>query len=146
MLRKRGHLSVLEHASFTFGIEGIAAQLQQTYLQGNATVPAGGADNDGPFDANSFDGLRRTVPAANIRALGTDTILEGDFAAARQWHNKLFTLSSALLSLATNPIPIKAAMAMLDMCSDQMRLPLVNLSDDKSRQLRQILSDYGLLR
>lgn len=66
-----------EQQEITFGIEGIAAQLQQTYLQGNATVPAGGADNDGPFDANSFDGLRRTVPAANIRALGTDTILEG---------------------------------------------------------------------
>ncbi len=59
-----------------FGIESIAATSQQTFLQGNATVPGGGADNDGPYDANAFDGLRRSVPSANIRALGTDTILE----------------------------------------------------------------------
>ena len=67
-----------EQQEISFGIEAIAAQLQQTYLQGNATVPGGTLNTvDGLFDANSFDGLRRTVPAANIRALGTDTILEG---------------------------------------------------------------------
>ena len=67
-----------EQQEISFGIEAIASQLQQTYLQGNATVPGGTLNTvDGLFDANSFDGLRRTVPAANIRALGTDTILEG---------------------------------------------------------------------
>lgn len=67
-----------EQQEISFGIEAIAAQLQQTYLQGNATVPAGTLNTqDGLYDANSFDGLRRTVPAANIRALGTDSILEG---------------------------------------------------------------------
>ena len=59
------------------GIESIAAQLQQTFLQGNATVPAGAVDDDGPYDALSFDGLRRTVPLANERLIGADTILEG---------------------------------------------------------------------
>jgi hypothetical protein len=67
-----------EQQEITFGIEAIAAQLQQTYLQGNATIVAGTLNTvDGLYDANSFDGLRRTVPAANIRALGADTILEG---------------------------------------------------------------------
>ncbi len=67
-----------EQQEISFGIEAIAAQLQQTYLQGNATVVAGTLNTvDGLYDANSFDGLRRTIPAANIRALGTDTILEG---------------------------------------------------------------------
>lgn len=67
-----------EQQEISFGIESIAAQLQQTYLQGNATVIGGTLNTvDGFFDANSFDGLRRTVPAANIRALGADTILEG---------------------------------------------------------------------
>ena len=72
--------------------------------------------------------------------------MEGDFAAARQWHNKLFPLSKALLSLATNPIPIKAAMAILKRCSDEMRLPMVELDADKKEQLTRILADYGLLR
>ncbi len=67
-----------EQQEISFGIEAIAAQLQQTYLQGNSTVVGGTLNTvDGLFDANSFDGLRRTIPAANIRALGTDTILEG---------------------------------------------------------------------
>ncbi len=67
-----------EQQEIMFGIESIAAQLQQTYLQGNASVAAGTLNTeDGLFDANSFDGLRRLIPAANIRALGTDTILEG---------------------------------------------------------------------
>ena len=67
-----------EQQEISFGIESIAAQLQQTYLQGNATVVGGTLNTvDGLYDANSFDGLRRSVPAANIRALGADTILEG---------------------------------------------------------------------
>ena len=66
-----------EAQEITFALESMAAQLQQTFLQGNATVPTGGADDDGPFDALSFDGMRRTVPTANERDIGTDTILEG---------------------------------------------------------------------
>lgn len=81
----------------------------------------------------------------DVKAM-TDAILEGDFASARQWHNKLFKLAKSLLSLATNPIPIKAAMALLQLSSDDMRLPLVNLSSTKEEQLREILADYGLLR
>lgn len=81
----------------------------------------------------------------DVKAL-TDAILEGDFTAARQWHNKLFLMSKALLSLATNPIPIKAAMAILQRCSDEMRLPLVTLESEQKATLKVILSDYGLLR
>lgn len=84
------------------------------------------------------------IVPTDVKAM-TDAILEGDFGTARKWHNKLFTMSSALLGLSTNPIPIKAAMAMLKMCSEEMRLPLVCLSDDKKQKLEQILADYGLL-
>ncbi|MBN2211022.1 MAG: 4-hydroxy-tetrahydrodipicolinate synthase [Sedimentisphaerales bacterium] len=81
----------------------------------------------------------------DVKAL-TDAILDGDYPAALKWHKKLFTLSKALLSLATNPIPIKAAMAELKLCSDEVRLPLVGLSPDKRETLVNILKDYGLLR
>jgi len=79
----------------------------------------------------------------DVKAL-TDAILDGDFASARQWHKKLFGLSKAMLGLATNPIPIKAAMGMLGLCSDELRLPLVGLSAGKKAQLAGALSDYGL--
>jgi len=75
----------------------------------------------------------------------TDLILEGDLVSARKWHNKLFVLSRSLLSMATNPIPIKAAMAMLEMASEEMRLPMLPLEDGKRNELRKILTAYGLL-
>ena len=75
----------------------------------------------------------------------TDLILEGDLVKARQWHKKLFALSKNMLTLATNPIPIKAAMAMLDMASEELRLPMTPLEDSKKASLRQTLKDYGLL-
>ena len=75
----------------------------------------------------------------------TDLILQGDFVSARRWHKKLFAMSKSLLGMATNPIPIKAAMAMLNMASEELRLPMVPLDDSKKDALRQILADYGLL-
>jgi len=80
----------------------------------------------------------------DVKAM-TDLILEGDFVQARKWHNKLFALSKNMLSLATNPIPIKAALAMLDMADEEMRLPMTPLDESKKKILQQTLKDYGLL-
>jgi 4-hydroxy-tetrahydrodipicolinate synthase len=84
------------------------------------------------------------IVPADVKAM-TDLILEGDFVQARKWHKKLFTLSKSMLGLATNPIPIKAAMAMLNMSSDEMRLPMTPLEESKKTQLKQALKEYGLL-
>jgi 4-hydroxy-tetrahydrodipicolinate synthase len=84
------------------------------------------------------------IVPADVKAM-TDLILEGDYVSARKWHRKLFSLSKSMLSLATNPIPIKAAMAMLNMASDEMRLPMTPLEESKAELLRQALKDYGLL-
>jgi 4-hydroxy-tetrahydrodipicolinate synthase len=84
------------------------------------------------------------IVPADVKAM-TDLILEGDLASARQWHRKLFVLSKNMLTMATNPIPIKAAMAMLDKCSEELRLPMTPLEDSKKAALRQTLQDYGLL-
>ncbi len=84
------------------------------------------------------------IVPTDVKAM-TDLILEGDLASARQWHKKLFALSKNILTLATNPIPIKAAMAMLDLCSAELRLPMTPLEQDKLAVLEQTLKDYGLL-
>ena len=84
------------------------------------------------------------IVPADVKAM-TDLILEGDLVSARQWHKKLFTLCKSMLTLATNPIPIKAAMAMLNMCSDELRLPMTPLEENKKVILKQTLEDYGLL-
>jgi len=84
------------------------------------------------------------IVSADVKAM-TDLILAGDLVSARKWHNKLFSLCKSLLSLATNPIPIKAAMSMLNMASEELRLPLVSMDETKKSVLKQILKDYGLL-
>jgi len=84
------------------------------------------------------------IVPTDVKAM-TDLILEGDFVSARKWHRKLFVLAKSLLSMATNPIPIKAAMAMLGMASDEMRLPLTPLPESKAAELEKILADYGLM-
>jgi 4-hydroxy-tetrahydrodipicolinate synthase len=85
------------------------------------------------------------IVPADVKAM-TDLLLEGDFVSALKWHKKLFALSRDLLSLATNPIPIKAAMAMLGMASDELRLPMTPLDEDKKAALREALTEYGLLK
>src|SRR4030042_6677023 len=84
------------------------------------------------------------IVPADVKAR-TDLILEGDLVQARQWHRKLFVLSKNMLTLATNPIPIKAAMALLDMCSEELRLPMTPPEDTKRAALKQTLTEYGLL-
>jgi 4-hydroxy-tetrahydrodipicolinate synthase len=84
------------------------------------------------------------IVPADVKAM-TDLILEGDLVSARQWHKKLFTLCKSMLTLATNPIPIKAAMAMLNMASEELRLPMTPLEEDKKAILKKTLEDYGLL-
>jgi 4-hydroxy-tetrahydrodipicolinate synthase len=74
-----------------------------------------------------------------------NTFESGDIAAAQQWHHKLFPLCQDMLGLSTNPIPIKAAMAMLGMDSGELRLPMTPLLESEETQLRKTLENYGLL-
>jgi len=69
----------------------------------------------------------------------------GNIAEAQRWHKKLFPLSRDMLSLATNPIPIKAAMRLLGRDSGELRMPMTPLSSDQEARLRKTLTDYGLL-
>ena len=69
----------------------------------------------------------------------------GDLANARAWHLKLFTLCRDLLGLASNPIPIKAALAMVGRDTGEVRLPLVPLDPPAADKLRRVIADYGLV-
>ncbi|MHC4271306.1 MAG: 4-hydroxy-tetrahydrodipicolinate synthase [Planctomycetota bacterium] len=84
------------------------------------------------------------IVPTDVKAM-MDLILEGDFTSALKWHKKLFALSKNLLSLATNPIPIKAAMAILQMAPEELRLPMTSLEESKKETLMQTLEEYGLL-
>jgi 4-hydroxy-tetrahydrodipicolinate synthase len=67
----------------------------------------------------------------------------GDLTTARTWHHKLFSLCRDLLGLASNPIPIKAAMQMVGRDTGEVRLPLVPLDDAGRQRLEAVLATYG---
>lgn len=69
----------------------------------------------------------------------------GDLATARELHHKLFPLCRDMLSLSTNPIPIKAAMKLLGRDTGELRLPMTPLTADEEAKLRSTLAGYGLL-
>ena len=60
-------------------------------------------------------------------------------------HHKLFPLCRDMLGLSTNPIPVKAAMAMMGMDSGELRLPMVSLNADEQTSLRETLKAYGAI-
>jgi 4-hydroxy-tetrahydrodipicolinate synthase len=70
----------------------------------------------------------------------------GRVREAQEWHRKLFPLCRDLLGVATNPIPIKCAMKLLDRGSGELRLPMCPLDAAGEARIRQSLQAYGLLR
>jgi len=83
------------------------------------------------------------VPA-DMKAL-CEAFDSGDLAEARTLHLKLFGLCRDLLGLASNPIPIKAALAMVGRDTGEVRLPLVPLDPPLADRLRQVITAYGLV-
>ncbi|MDR0703636.1 MAG: 4-hydroxy-tetrahydrodipicolinate synthase [Planctomycetaceae bacterium] len=69
---------------------------------------------------------------------------EGNIGKAQEWHYKTYTLCRNMLSLSTNPIPIKTAMKMLGRDTGELRLPMTPLTETEEQQLRKTLEDYGL--
>ncbi len=69
----------------------------------------------------------------------------GQTAEALRWHRKLFALSRDLLSLATNPIPLKTAMKLLGRDTGEFRLPLCPLDPAGEARIAATLRSYGLL-
>jgi 4-hydroxy-tetrahydrodipicolinate synthase len=118
----------------------IATRCDLTIISGDdsLTLPLASIGGKGVISV-----VANIVPA-DVKAM-TDLILEGDFVSALKWHKKLFMLCKSMLTLATNPIPIKAAMAILNMASEELRLPMTPLEEDKKAILEQTLKDYGLL-
>jgi 4-hydroxy-tetrahydrodipicolinate synthase len=69
----------------------------------------------------------------------------GKVEEAQRWHRKLFPLCRDLLGVATNPIPLKAAMKLLNRGSGELRLPMCALDAAGEARVRKTLQEYGLL-
>lgn len=69
----------------------------------------------------------------------------GDFRTASALHHRLFPLCRDMLSLATNPIPVKGAMKLLGRDTGELRLPMTELEPEQFESLRKTLKSFGLL-
>lgn len=79
------------------------------------------------------------VPEA-VSAL-TTACLAGDFATGRAIHLALFDLCRAMF-VETNPVPVKAAAALLGYCTPEVRLPLAPLSEAAQRRVESALAAW----
>lgn len=72
-----------------------------------------------------------------------DAAQAGDIARAREIDAELTPLYEGL-SVTTNPIPVKAALQMLGLASERMRLPLVPADAEQRAAVRTALEGIGL--
>ncbi|MEX0736378.1 MAG: 4-hydroxy-tetrahydrodipicolinate synthase [Bacteroidota bacterium] len=71
--------------------------------------------------------------------------LKGNFEKARALHNKLLPLMN-INFIEANPVPVKAALAMMGMIEEVYRLPLVPISPANRAKLTTVLRELKLLR
>jgi 4-hydroxy-tetrahydrodipicolinate synthase len=72
------------------------------------------------------------------------TFADGKIAAAQRLHAKLYPLFKDLF-IETNPVPVKAALAMMGMIEEEYRLPLVEMSAMNKAALRATLEATGVI-
>ncbi|HXE81419.1 MAG TPA: dihydrodipicolinate synthase family protein, partial [Vicinamibacterales bacterium] len=86
--------------------------------------------------------------ASNVSPSGMTAIVEaaarGDFAAARAAHTRLMPLMIVEF-VESNPIPVKAAMAMMGLLEEVYRLPMVPPSDASRRKIADVLSELEIM-
>jgi len=70
---------------------------------------------------------------------------EGKVAAAQKIHHRLYPLFKDLF-IETNPVPVKAALAMLGQVAEEYRLPLVPMNPANRSQLRSTMKACGVFR
>jgi 4-hydroxy-tetrahydrodipicolinate synthase len=95
---------------------------------------AHGADGVISVAANQIPGPMHDLVAAAAR---------GDFAGALRIHNRFLDLMN-LNFVESNPIPVKASLALLGLCEESFRLPLCPPKDATREALRTTLAALGL--
>lgn len=140
-------LSELENITMVKEATGSLDQASQILGSTNLTVLSGDDSLTLPLMSVGAEGVISVVGNIVPKDLITlvDTFRSGKAAEAEQLHHKLFPLCRDMLGLATNPIPLKAAMKMLGRDTGELRLPMTPLTPEQESDLRRTLTGYGLL-
>jgi len=71
--------------------------------------------------------------------------LAGRYDEALALHRKYYSLFSTFLKLDTNPVPIKAAMALAGFGAPDLRLPMLAMDDARTQTLRKTLKSLKII-
>lgn len=82
--------------------------------------------------------------AAKMMAKMCDLAVDEDHAGCLRLHDQLMPLHE-LMSVETNPIPVKWALNKMGLISDEIRLPLTSLSEIHHQALEKVLKNLELI-
>ena len=92
--------------------------------------------------AKGFISVTANIAPADVSEM-YNSFARGEFEKAKELHYRLFPLSRVLF-VESNPIPVKAALAVMGKISPEIRAPLYELSGENLEKLKRDLKDYGL--
>jgi len=126
---------------------GSLDQVSEILIRTNLTVLSGDDSLTLPMLAIGAEGV--VSVAANIVPAEILAMIEafraGKLELAKSLHQKLFPLARDLLSLGPNPVPLKAAMALLGRGNGELRLPLTPLEPKGIEAIQRGLVRFGLM-
>lgn len=70
-------------------------------------------------------------------------ILKGDIAGARELHYNLLDIFKGVF-FETNPIPVKKALYFMGLAEDEIRLPLVTMTEGSASKLKDIMKEQHI--
>lgn len=125
---------------------GSLDEVQEVVRLCGAAIDVYSGDDSLTFPILAVGGSGVISVAANVAprqsAAAVAAALDGNWQEARRRHFELLPLMRALF-LETNPVPVKAALSMMGFCRDELRLPLLPMSESLRPRLRQALIDAG---
>lgn len=100
-----------------------------------------------PVIAVGGDGIVSVVSneAPSMTSEMIDAALDGRLEKAKELHYKLLQLMN-INFIESNPIPVKAALAMMGLIEENYRLPLVRMNPANREKLAKVVEEIGLLQ
>ena len=132
-----GSLDIASEIAAATGVGGDQEQIAIVSGDDSLTLPLMSVGAKGVISV-----LSNLIPD-RIKAM-VDAAAGGDFVEARRLHLSLFALFKAMF-IETNPIPIKAAMAMCGRDTGELRLPMCEMTPEHQSELRSTLQRHELL-
>jgi 4-hydroxy-tetrahydrodipicolinate synthase len=133
------------------GVKDATANLARASLQRQAMgaefIQLSGEDATAlGFNAHGGQGCISVTAnvAPKLCAQFQDATLAGDYKKALELHDRLMPLHTDLFAEA-NPGPVKYAASLLGLCQDELRLPLVSVTEATREKVRAAMRHAGLL-